>query len=305
MINQYIKLTSASVLWGTVGLFVFWTHLDSVVIAFFRCVFGMVFLLSVSCPVFSEVKKYSIKDGLLITLGSTFVVFNWLALFKAYQLISITLASMLYYTQPIILLLLGGIFLNEKILLKNMVFIVVSFLGVILLLNSGFHSNTTNSPAMLGIACALIASFFYAAATIVAKKLRHIEPRIQIFMQMFMGLIILVLPASASSWTFSLHQWECLIIMGTVHTVLAFILFYDAIKTIPVSLISVIGYISPVVAIGTDIVFFNHHVYLIQWVGVFFILWAGFNVSMSDVVSDDKINNRQQPELQSCSVNGH
>ena len=131
--NNYAKLSASMALWGTIGLFVLWSGLDGMTIAFYRCLLGALVLIALTRgPLLSGLKQYSRKDIFLMILGGVFVVLNWVLLFKAFQLASITLGNVAYYVQPIFLVMLGIVFFSEKVALGKWLFIGLTFVGIIL-----------------------------------------------------------------------------------------------------------------------------------------------------------------------------
>lgn len=82
-------------------------------VVFWRCVFGAA-TLAVLAAFFGliDLKHLRMKVILLSALGGVAIVLNWLLLFAAYPRASISIATMVYNTQPFMLLGLGAIFLG-------------------------------------------------------------------------------------------------------------------------------------------------------------------------------------------------
>jgi drug/metabolite transporter (DMT)-like permease len=72
---------------------------------------------------------------LLAILGGIALVVNWLLLFAAYERISIGLSTVVYNTQPFMLVLMGML-LGERVSLVKWGWLFLAFGGVVILLSS-------------------------------------------------------------------------------------------------------------------------------------------------------------------------
>src|SRR5690349_13618626 len=103
-----LPLALSMILWGTLGVFVLWSHLSAIDVAFYRCLIGAFFM---GCWLIKTKEKITLnKNVFIVSLAGIFLVLNWVFLFKSFQISSITIGNISYYLQPIILILLGIIF---------------------------------------------------------------------------------------------------------------------------------------------------------------------------------------------------
>jgi drug/metabolite transporter (DMT)-like permease len=198
----------------------------------------------------------------MIALAGVCLVMNWVFLFKSFQVSSITIGNISYYLQPIILIILGIFIYKEKVGLQQWMLILLALTGVLLTIDV---NNLSSSHVMLGVFYALFAALLYSFLTILMKPVNLSYLKI-IFIQLFIGVIMLIpfihfqkLGAVAIS---------CLIVIGVVHTLFAYYLYYQAIKEASFTQIAIVSYLDPIVAIATDIIFFNRHLNLYQMAGV-------------------------------------
>lgn len=118
---------------------------------------------------------------------------------------------------------------------------------------------------LIGALFALIAALFYSILTMLMRsnKVGFFEV---IFIQLVIGLIVLFpfMHFSKLSWLSIIY----LTIIGVVHTVIAYYLYYKAIKKVDLTSIAIVSYLDPIIAIGTDVLFFNRTLNLIQIIGI-------------------------------------
>lgn len=279
MTNGYIKIITAMTLWGTIGLFVLWSNFDSMTISFFRCLIAIPVLFCLMKDLsLKEVKQYTFKDYFWMMVGGACLVLNWVFLFKSFQLASITLGNVSYYTQPIFLVLLGILFLQENVPARKWFFIFLTFVGIIFTVNIHFQDLHFNNHILLGTLYALLAGVLYAMATIIVKKQQHINSQYLTFIQLITGLIILLPFLNLHLLSIHFTQWKYIVIIGIIHTAIPYLLYYNAVRTISVTAIAVLSYLDPIVAIITDIIYFNRHLTTLQWAGIGLTLMGSYVV---------------------------
>lgn len=195
-------------------------------------------------------------------LAGVFLVLNWVLLFKSFQISSITIGNMSYYLQPIILLTLGVIFFKEKLTVYKTSLMTLAFIGVIMTM---LTKNMAFQNIVLGASFALLAALFYSIVTILMRS-NKMEFYEVIFVQLIIGIIILLPLVHFTHLSWSSIAY--LSIIGIVHTIVAYQLYYQAIKKVSLTSIAIISYLDPIVAIATDVLFFNRTLNYIQIMGI-------------------------------------
>lgn len=264
-----LHLIIAMIIWGSIGAVVLWSGLSAIEASFFRCVLGALVLLPY-CWLKGDfsARRYSSQQIGLVALGGVLIVFNWVLLFQSFAWSSITLGNVSYYMQPVFLVLLGMLFFHERISGKRWLFILLTFIGVILTVDIGEVDLQLDRYKVLGIFCALGAGLLYAFATIVAKYIREVPPSLMTLIQLLVGCIMLFPFISYRQLEPTASLFLYVLIIGVVHTAVAYILYYKAVKVVSVTNIAIIGYIDPIVAIISDILFFQRQLDGWQVVGI-------------------------------------
>lgn len=275
-----IEMTSAMVLLGTIGLVVVETDLPITGLVFWRCLFGALALFVV-CAVMGLFRGALTRDVLLLSAaGGVAIVTNWLFLFGSFPKASISVATAVYSTQPFMLVLLGVLFLSERLTLDKLLWLGVAFGGILLVVGSRPDAGYVGTDHVAGVLMAAAAAFFYALAALLTKKLAGTPPPIVVLIQVCVGIVMLApfiggsdLPADASTW-FSVAA------LGVVYTGLLFTLQYGGIQKLPTHLAGSLYFVYPVVAILVDALVLGHRLQLTQIVGAAAILLAAAGMNL-------------------------
>lgn len=273
-----IKLILSMVIWGTLGFFVLKTDLGAIEIAFFRCVLGALVLLPYCGHKRLFEYRLTFTNTWPILLGGIFVVFNWVLLFLSFRYASITLGNVSYYVQPIFLLILGYAFFREQIELGKWFFIGLSIIGVYLTVDLSHKNIEVDYTQWLGVGCALAAGFLYSLATLIVKKQRSLPAPLITLIQFMGGGLVLLPFVGWHTLHFDTITACNLLIIGFVHTVLAFVFYYESVPLLSTDIIAIVSYIDPIVAILSDVVFFNRQLSEVQIVGILLTLIGGYYV---------------------------
>ena len=282
------------IIWGSLGVFALWSGLDASDLAFTRCVIGGI-VLFLYCTYNGELttKNLNPKNIFFALLSGIFVVFNWILLFKSFQLASITIGNVSYYLQPIFLIILGILFLKEQVSLMQCGFILLTTCGVILTSDLHLSQIDGGNYLFLGMLAAIGAGLLYSFATLIIKCVDGLSPSLLTLMQLTLGAVILLPGIDLNHFYHLSHNaWMNVLLIGVVHTALAYILYYHSLKKVNITLIAIISYLDPIVAILSDVVFFNRHLGMLQYLGIlltfigsyFVITLKGRNVNLERTI---------------------
>jgi drug/metabolite transporter (DMT)-like permease len=257
---------------GTVGAFATESGLDPVTIVFWRCIFGTLFL-GAWCALRGYLRWQDLavaKLG-LAALGGICMVLSWTAFFAGFAMTSIATTTIIYHIQPFFVVLIGVLFLKERVTLDQILWMAAAFLGVVLA--SGLISPGPISASWaLGIAMSLGAALLYAIATILAKGLGDQRPELTTLCQTITGCMMLA-PFADFAQAVPTTSWPWLIGIGLLHTGVAYVLIYAAYPRLTTPMIGVLTFIYPLVAILVDWAIYDHPLGWAQAAGM--VLIAG------------------------------
>ena len=244
------KLILSMVIFGTIGLFRRAIPCPSSVVALARAVIGLLFLLLVRAARHESVDRAAIRRNLptLLLLGAMLGA-NWIFLFEAYNHTSVAAATMCYYMAPVFIILLSAPLFGEKLTPRKLVCAAVAVFGMVLVsdvLTSGLHGAA-------GLAFGLVAALLYAGVVLVNRTLRGISPEDRTIMQ-FAAASLVMLPyvlctENVAALSLTPRSLVMLLVVGVVHTGLAYVLYFGSIAEIPAQTAAILSYIDPVVAV--------------------------------------------------------
>ncbi|MBT2368753.1 DMT family transporter [Streptomyces sp. ISL-10] len=272
-----VELTLAMVLSGTLGIFVVESGASPFDVVFFRCLFG-----AAALGAYVLVRGWFTGHGFtpgklgLAALGGVFIVFNWVLLFEAYEASSISLATVVYHTQPFYVVLLGALLFRERLTAATSGWLVVAFAGLVLV--SGVRPGDTGS--LKGMGFALAAAVLYALSTVVTKRITGVRPHLVALVQVLVGIPLLLPFADFGTASRLGAGWAWLAGLGVIHTGVMYVLMYAAYQRLPTAKIAVLAFVYPAVAMIADWAVYGHHIGLVQALGVPLIVLAGLKVTL-------------------------
>lgn len=275
------EMTAAMAISGTIGWFVVASGQPVMDVVFWRSVFGAATLLIV-CAVMGLFRReiMSGRQILFAAIGGVAIVGNWLLLFAAYARASISIATVVYNTQPFMLVALGALFFAERLTATKLVWLAVAFAGMVGIIQARPEAGTIGTDYLTGILLALGAAFAYAVAAIIAKGLKGVPPHLIALVQVSVGIAMLAPFANLADPPAARVSWALLGAIGVVHTGLVYILLYGAIQKLPTHLTGSLSFIYPVVAVAVDRVAFGHRLQWLQIAGAVAILIAAAGMTL-------------------------
>ena len=130
--NLYYGMYILSMLiFGTNGLLVSRISLQSSQIVLLRTLIGGA-LLTVIVLLRGGFDRNAVRADLpMILLGGTALGLNWVALFSAYRLLNVSLATLIYYIGPILVLLFSPIIFREKLTGTKIAAVAIVAVGLV------------------------------------------------------------------------------------------------------------------------------------------------------------------------------
>ncbi|MBP6116106.1 MAG: DMT family transporter [Neisseriaceae bacterium] len=276
-----LDMTMAMIISGTVGWFVLQTHLPAQTVVFWRCLFGAVAMLLV-CLSLGLLKPASFnrRQLLWMVLGALALVLNWTLLFAAYRHTSIAVTTVVYHTQPFILVLLSLILFKEALGRHRLAWLTLAFMGMLLIVLGKPSLAEVSGDYLTGLGLALGAAFFYAIAALITKRLQHTPPQLIVLLQLSLGALLLAPFAQLGTLPQNPTTWGLLLTIGVLHTGLMSTLLYGALQKIPTALVGTLSFIYPIVAILVDWLALGQRLSPIQLVGTLVILIAAAGMTL-------------------------
>ena len=238
---------------GTIGVFRRGIPFSSGLLAFVRGLLG-----ALSLVLFVKLRGRRIGHGierrklLLLVITGFALSFNWMLLFEAYTYTTVATATLCYYFQPTIVILLSPLLFGERLTLKKLVCAVIAIIGMV------FVSGVTRQgglPAghMKGIAYGLGAACLYALVVILNKKITGVDAYEKTIIELFSAALAM-LPYLLLTEDFGAIRLNgrlvlLLLVAGVIYTGLTYALYFGSMDVLKAQSIAILGYLDPVVAL--------------------------------------------------------
>ena len=106
-------------------------------------------------------------EALPLLLGGAALGFNWIALFEAFRLLNVSLATLIYYAGPMLILLFSPLLFHEKLTGRKILALCVVAVGLVCISGSiAFGGMNT-----IGLVTALVSALFYASLIAFNKRI--------------------------------------------------------------------------------------------------------------------------------------
>ncbi len=288
--NNYIKYIFALLLFGSNGIVAQQIDMDSTNIVLVRTFIGSVLLLTIFYLSKNRIdfKNTDKKSLLYLTVSGIAMGCSWMFLYAAYRQIGVGMASLLYYTGPIIVMILSPVIFKEKITAQKCICFAVVLIGIFLLNIQQGKFELKSTGFILGI----LSAAMYSIMVIANKKADKITGMKNASLQLFISFLtvavyLLVKGEFLTSLPKAPTQWLWLAFLGLINTGIGCYLYFSSIGGIPVQSVSILGYIEPLSALIFSVVLLKEEFILIQIIGAILILSGA-------VFSNIKINCKKE-----------
>lgn len=292
--NAKIKIITAMVTFGTIGVFVRYIPLPSSIIALVRGVLATIFLLAVMAAGKRRPDGTAIRRNLaLLVISGGLIGFNWILLFEAYNYTSVAVATLCYYLAPVFVIIASPFVLGEKLTLRKTLCVAAALAGMVLV--SGVIQNYVSvgnieDLSLTGVILGIGAGALYATIILMNKKLKDISSYDTTVVQLAAASIILVpyclLTVDVGLLAVTPVSVALLCIVGIVHTGIAYVLYFGSIKELPAQTVAIFSYIDPILAILLSALLLKENMDMLSILGALLILGSTFVSEMRGNAND-------------------
>jgi len=276
--KSLLMLTLSMVIFGSIGIFRRYIPLPSAALACFRGASGALLLLAAAKARGRTVNHHiGVRRVMLLALTGAMIGLNWIFLFEAYNYTTVATATLCYYMQPTIVILLSPLVFGERITARKGLCAAVSVVGMALV--SGFAENGVPTLAeSRGVLLGLGAAALYAAVVMMNKKLSGIDAYEKTIIQLLSASVVLLpyllLAGQLSGVAWTPNMALLLLIVGFVHTGIAYALYFGSMDGLRAQTVAIISYLDPVVALVLAALILKEQMTAFGIVGAFLIIGA-------------------------------
>ena len=257
-------------IFGTNGILVHHISLASSQIILMRTLIGGL-LLTLIVLLRGGFDRAGIQADLLpLLLGGSVLGLNWVALFEAYRQLNVSLATLIYYVGPILVLLFSPLLFREKLNSRKITSVVLVAVGLVCI--SG--SIALRGMSMRGLLTAVVSALFYAAVIIFNKRITHTgglqTAALELDIAFVIVLIYMMLTVGLPHPAVSDIPW--IAVIGLVNTGLAYLLYFSGLQKLPAQSAALISYVDPVSALVFSALFLHETMTPVQILGAVLII---------------------------------
>lgn len=255
---------------GTIAIFVKRIPLSTGEIALFRAVIGLISIFIYKLVSKDKIVLGNIKKELpLLFVSGMGMGFQWVFLFQAYRYTTVSLATLSYYFAPVLLIILSGIFLQERLTMKQIVCFIMATLGLVMIIGiEGINLDNTNT---IGILYGLGAAVLYAIIIFLNKLIKDVTGIDRTMIQ-FISSIIVLIPYVVATTGINIMSIDIsgllnLLILGGFHTGFIYCVFFSSVKDLKGQEAAILSYVDPLVSIVVSVVILGESITVLQGIG--------------------------------------
>ena len=265
--KNYIMYIASLLIFGSNGVFAAHIDLSSAEIVCMRTLIGsaaliLVLLLSRTGLDWGAMRREALK---LIAAGICLGV-NWALLFEAYKLMSVSMATLTYYTSPVIVLLLSPVLLKEKQSFRAYIGMAAAVVGLVLAVGLSDAAITA-----IGLLVGLGSAVFYAALIVFNKKIDGVSGLPLTTIEMVIAACVMVpyvlLTGGRIGFPPDMEGTLYLLFLCLVNTGLACFMYFSSMNKLPARAVALFGYVDPVSALIFSAVFLGDRLGVAQLAG--------------------------------------
>jgi drug/metabolite transporter (DMT)-like permease len=293
----YGMLTLATATWGSAfiaGKFAVQSFQPATV-AFLRFFGAAILLFPLMWVMEKNRKKLTIKDiGLFTVLGLTGIALYNICFFLASKHAPVIKSSLFIASNPVLIILLSGLFLKETITKNNIIGMIVALTGVTFIITDGHLLSLFQlgfEPIDLVLLGAVISWALYSVVgKVVLKKYSAVESTT--YAVAFGTIFLLPFALVETSWQdvqqASVTTWVAIAHMSIFVTVVSFVMYYYGIKEVGAAKASIFINVMPVSAVLMATIYLGETFTWAHGVGAAFVL-SGVYIGTNTKIFQKKI----------------
>ena len=270
---NYLLLIFPAVMWGTLGAFVRVIPLSSTQIALFRTILASATLIIIYIIRKNKINKIELQRNLpKFFLAGTAMAFNWIALFEAYKLTSVSVATVVYYLAPAFVIAASPFCFKEKLTVNKIIGLLAALVGMACVsLSAGI-----GEVSILGIVLALGGAILYAVVTLTNKSIHSLSGYESAMFELTIAAIVLI----SYSIVLTNDTWETpsgiglgsLVMIGVFHTGICYAMYFTAVQRVKAQTSAIFSFADPFAALFVSVFILQEELMLIQFFGAVLII---------------------------------
>ena len=270
--SALIKYLFALILFGSYGIVASYISLTSLEIVLLRTLIGSLLLIILFFLSGRKLSFYRYKKQFaFLCVSGVAMGESWMFLYEAYFRIGVSIATLLYYCGPVIVMVLSPLLFKEKLTVYKIIGLILVVIGVFL--TNG--SIPDGKRDIFGVVCGLMSAVTYAIMVIFNKKSNKIaglENAVLQLLTAFLTVAVFVAIKQGLYLHISGVSIFPILVLGLLNTGIGCYLYFSSIGKIPVQTVAVLGYLEPLSAVILSVIFLKEEMLPFQIIGAVLIL---------------------------------
>jgi drug/metabolite transporter (DMT)-like permease len=274
--TNYFKIIAAMLIWSTWGPMIRWLSLPPVVVLFYTSLTA-----SFTVPVFLAIRGDLDLSGIrniwwifaLLALSS---ITNNITYFYALGHTTVSNAVFTHYTAPLFVALFAPVIISERLQKVTLLSLPIAAAGMIMIVlaEGGLK---TGSGHTSGIIAGTVSGLAYAFIIIFSRKLSQmLFHHKAVVILLWTTTIVLAPVVFFSDYHIDSHSAVLLLITGILHSTLAPLMYYSALRKVMAQHAAILGYMEPLAAIPMAFLLLRETPPLVALLGGALILFSGY-----------------------------
>ncbi len=270
----YLMFVAAMLIFGSNGVFASMLEMSGAQLVLLRTLIGGAVLLIIILISRSRTpKEVLLREKWRLLFAGVCLGANWALLFEAYNLMNVSLATLTYYTAPVLVLVLAPLVLKERQNGLAYLGMAVVIVGMLLVVGTDFGEGGVSAT---GLIVGLGSAVFYAMLMLVNKQITGVSGLNLTFIEIVIAAVILLPYVLATSGGVPLPTDArgifALLFLCTVNTGFACWLYFSSMNRLPAKAVALMGYFDPVSALIFSAVFLDERLSGVQLAGAVLVL---------------------------------
>ncbi len=270
----YLMFVAAMLIFGSNGVFASMLEMSGAQLVLLRTLIGGAVLLIIILISRSRTpKEVLLREKWRLLFAGVCLGANWALLFEAYNLMNVSLATLTYYTAPVLVLVLAPLVLKERQNGLAYLGMAVVIVGMLLVVGTDFGEGGVSAT---GLIVGLGSAVFYAMLMLVNKQITGVSGLNLTFIEIVIAAVILLPYVFGTSGGVPLPTDArgifALLFLCTVNTGFACWLYFSSMNRLPAKAVALMGYFDPVSALIFSAVFLDERLSGVQLAGAVLVL---------------------------------
>ena len=205
-----------------------------------------------------------------LLFGGVALGLNWVALFTAYRLLNVSLATLIYYAGPMLVLLFSPLLFRESLTPQKIAAVVIVAAGLFCITGS----ITSAGMSLTGLLAAVLSALFYASLIIFNKRIVKTGGMQTAALELDVAFVVVLIYVLLSAGI--PHPLKAdipyLLVLGLVNTGIAYMLYFTGLQKLPGQSVALISYVDPVSALVFSALLLHETMTPLQMLGAVLII---------------------------------